>query len=116
MPTFLAVVVAVATALLTFGGVLLGHWLTSRGAVELDTWRRREETMRMLRWAVELSTAESRASVTAGFATLRALSESELLQTEDEQLVRDVSDALMTNLMEAYADDGDKHEEGVDGV
>ena len=116
MPIFLAVIVAAATALLTFGGVLLGHWLTRRGAIELDTWRRREETMRMLRWAVELSTSDSRARVAAGFATLRALSESELLQTEDEPLVQDVSDALMTNLMEAYADSDDEHEDGVDGV
>jgi len=35
--------------------VLVGQLLTRRGARELDVWRRRAETMRMLRWAAELT-------------------------------------------------------------
>lgn len=39
------------TPVLAFLGALIGHVLTRRASLELDRWRRREETMRMLRWA-----------------------------------------------------------------
>ncbi|MDP9444891.1 MAG: hypothetical protein M3P83_11320 [Actinomycetota bacterium] len=55
MPDWLIVTIAVATPGLAFVGGMVGHLLTRKGAREMDTWRRREETMRMLRWAAEKS-------------------------------------------------------------
>ena len=56
IPTWISVVgvvVTVLSPLLALGGVLLGSYLTRKSDRELDTWRHREETMRMVRWAVE---------------------------------------------------------------
>ena len=41
----LAVFALVASPLLAFLAVLLGHRTTRRGAMELDRWRKREETI-----------------------------------------------------------------------
>lgn len=83
------VVGAIGTALLAFFGALVGHFLTRKGAQELDTWRRREETMRMLRWAAELAVSGDDASVGLGVITLRELQGTpDLLQPLDEGLVR----------------------------
>lgn len=84
-------VVAVATPILSFLAVLLGQWLTRRSARELDTWRRREETMRMVRWAVESVSAENATLGVAGLAVLTELMDSELLQDEDRSLVTTVT-------------------------
>jgi hypothetical protein len=51
LPTWARYVVGFGTPAAAFLGVLIGHVLLRRGANELDVWRRREETMRMLRWA-----------------------------------------------------------------
>ncbi len=51
----LAVFALVASPLLAFLGVLLGHRVTRTSARELDRWRKREETMRLLRWATDIA-------------------------------------------------------------
>lgn len=91
MPTSLAVAVAVATPIMSFLAVLLGQWLPRRSAKELDRWRRREETMRMLRWAAEAAASENSTLSGAGLAVLGELVESELLQSEDLSLVATVA-------------------------
>ncbi|RKS71291.1 hypothetical protein CLV35_3087 [Motilibacter peucedani] len=63
------------------------------GDLELDRWRRREETMRMLRWAAEQAATDD--TWTVGLATLRALGTSELLQPEDRGIITAVLEALL---------------------
>ena len=87
----LAVFTLVATPMLAFGGALLGHWLNRRSAVELNRWRKREETMRMLRWAAELATDEQAARSDIGIVALGALLESPLLDPADDSLVETVA-------------------------
>jgi hypothetical protein len=87
-------VLAVLAVLLPFGGVLLGHVLTRRGAVELDQWRRREEAMRMLRWAAELAVSDDERTADLGIATLEALRFIELLQPADDDLVDAVTEVV----------------------
>ena len=80
VPLWLAVVVALGTPVLAFAGALLGQLLTRRGAKELDIRWRREETMRLLRWAAELAVDEDVGRGAVGVAALEALEVSELLQ------------------------------------
>lgn len=90
----LATVVLVATPLLAFGGGLTGHLLGRRGAVELDRWRKREETMRLLRWATELATDADDARARAGLTVLEALLESPLLDDADVALVATIAGSV----------------------
>jgi hypothetical protein len=85
----LAVFALIASPLLAFLGVLLGHRTTRRGALELDRWRKREEAMRLLRWAVELATdpASARADIGIGIAVLDQLLLAPILDEEDRSLV-----------------------------
>jgi hypothetical protein len=91
MPTTLGIAVAIATPLLSFLAVLLGQRLTRRSARQLESWRRREETMRMLRWSAESATSDNAALSSTGVAVLGELTESELLQEEDRDMVRAVA-------------------------
>lgn len=105
--TWTAVVVAVVTPLLAFAGSLLGSWWARRSALELDRWRRREETMRLLRWAVELATERAQDKRKAGITAINALSDSELLQREDRELVAAVTRSLLPDSIQAYDETGD---------
>lgn len=90
IPTWMAVIGVIITVLspfLALGGVALGAYLTRKSDRELDTWRHREETMRMVRWAVEQILEGEEAGTDAGVVTLRSLMRSELLQPEDYDLV-----------------------------
>ena len=95
LPTWAVLLVSIGTPVSAFAGVIIGHLLLRKGATELDTWRRREETMRMLRWASEQAASDSPAVAHMGVAALGALSESELLQAADQDLVDAVIDALL---------------------
>lgn len=65
-------------------------------AVELDKWRHREETMRMLRWAGESAASRDNPVLAEiGFAALDALGASELLQAEDQVFIDKVIDTLL---------------------
>lgn len=95
-------VIGLLVGLLAFLGALLGHWLSRRSAVETDTWRKREETMRMLRWAVDLAIDTSspwRSAV--GVDILDALRTSELLQTEDVELVQQLTSSIASTMVAA---------------
>ena len=80
---------------MAFVGVVVGQVLLRKGARELDVWRRREETMRMLRWASEQAASLDEAKSRMGVAALGALSTSELLQEPDQELVDAVIDSLL---------------------
>lgn len=103
MPTTLGIAVAIATPLLSFFAVLLGQRLTRRSARALESWRRREETMRMLRWSAESATSDNAALSSTGVAVLGELTESGLLQEEDRDMVRAVA-RVSARLAYAYDD------------
>ena len=98
LPTWAVYLVSLGTPLSAFAGVVLGHVLLRKGATELDVWRRREETMRMLRWASEQAVSPGAlATAGMGLAALDALRASELLQAADRELL----DAVIDSLIEA---------------
>ncbi|TCO47075.1 hypothetical protein EV646_106314 [Kribbella antiqua] len=119
IPTWLQVVGVVSTVLspfLALGGVALGAWLVRKSDRELDTWRHREETMRMVRWAVE-QILEGESGTDAGVVTLRSLMRSELLQPEDYDLVAALTAAVTIDRVgpAAYADIAEANTEVVEG-
>lgn len=105
------VVTTVASPFVALGGVALGAYLARKGDRELDVWRHREETMRMVRWAVEQILEGEDIGTDAGVVTLRSLMRSELLQPEDYDLVAALTAAVAIDRVgqATYADlvDGD---------
>lgn len=95
LPLWAVYLVSFGTPLAAFVGVMLGRYLLRKGANELEVWRRREETMRMLRWASEQAASGEAAKARMGVAALDALSTSDLLQEADQTLVDAVIDSLI---------------------
>ncbi len=100
LPLWAVYLVSFGTPVAAFAGVVLGHYLLRKGASELDVWRRREETMRLLRWASEQAASGEPAKARMGVAALDALSTSELLQEADQALVDAVIDSLIEEPVE----------------
>jgi hypothetical protein len=120
IPTWISVVAVIVTVLspfLALGGVALGAYLTRKSDRELDTWRHREETMRMVRWAVEQILEGEEAGTDAGVVTLRSLMKSELLQPEDYDLVAALTASVAIDRVgpTAYADLADANTDVVEG-
>ncbi|HEU4946558.1 MAG TPA: hypothetical protein VFT31_05340 [Kribbella sp.] len=111
------VIATVASPFLALGGVMLGAWLTRKSDRELDVWRHREETMRMVRWAVEQILGGDESGTDAGVVTLRSLMRSELLQPEDYDLVAALTAAVAIDRVgqATYADLADADTEVVEG-
>ena len=114
LPTWAVYLVSFGTPTAAFVGVVLGHFLLRKGASELDVWRRREETMRMLRWASEQAASEDSAKSRMGVAALDALSTSELLQEPDQNLVDAVIDSLIEEPSEKIEEAADSEVEVVE--
>lgn len=95
--TVLTVIVLVATPVLAFAGGMTSHLLTRKTATELDRWRKREETMRMLRWATELAIDTDPDRARAGLVVLAALLDSPLLDDADVNLVATVAQYVATD-------------------
>lgn len=120
IPTWIAVVgviMAALSPLLVLGGVALGSYMVRKSDRELNTWRHREETMRMVRWAVEQILEGTDAGTDAGVVTLRSLMRSELLQPEDYELVAALTGSVAIDRvgLAAYADIADADIEVVEG-
>ncbi|MEV0286188.1 hypothetical protein AB0H36_18915 [Kribbella sp. NPDC050820] len=121
IPTWISVVGVVVTVLspfLALGGVMLGAYLIRKSDRELDVWRHREETMRMVRWAVEQILEGTDSGTDAGVVTLRSLMRSELLQPEDYDLVAALTASVAIDRVgqAAYADIAESDTEVVEGV
>lgn len=76
---------------------------------ELDISHRREESMRMIRWASEQVTSGNDLKARMGVGALNALSEGALLQPEDRGLMVAVVQAIVEPALDEY-DDGDEFE------
>ena len=95
--------IAIITVLVTQGVVLYGL----RGTEA--RWRR-EETMRLLRWAAELAIGRSDSSddaaALAGLQILDALQSSPLLQREDQEFISAVLEAIVDQAVVEETDVG----------
>jgi hypothetical protein len=78
-------VVAFGTPALAFAGGLIGQLVTRRGAVELEKRSKREEVMRILRWAAELGVSADEAKARLGRAELDTLLDADLLDEEERE-------------------------------
>jgi hypothetical protein len=121
-PEWLAILSLALAPVLALVGAVFGAWLQRRsakdslanavatrvdqrlGALELDKWRRREETMRMLRWASEHAVSRDARLSDLGVTTLIALKDSNpsLLQQEDRAIVDAVLEAINRPTVSAY--------------
>ena len=73
--TWAAIAISTGTPVLTFMGVLVAQYLLRKGANEVEVRSRREETLRVLRWAAELAvSADDRDLV--GMAPARRIEQS----------------------------------------
>jgi len=90
---FAALTIVLAPAF-AFAGAYLGYRRARAADLALDRWRRREETMRMVRWAADHALAEDESLRPVGVSALAALRRAELLQPEDEHLVEEIAEAV----------------------
>ncbi len=112
VPLWVAVLIAVFSPVLAFAGVLVGQWLGRKEPRESEIRWRREETMRMLRWAAELSSDRDPARSAVGVAALDALDDSPLLQVEDQALITAVLESIVSEGVDEYDEsDGTDFEE-----
>ena len=88
LPTWAVWVLSFGSPVLAFVGVVFGQTVTRRGARELEFRSKREEVMRVLRWAAELAVSDDQAHSRLGVAELGALLQSELLDEEEKDFVQ----------------------------
>jgi hypothetical protein len=88
LPTWAVWVISIGTPVLAFVGVVVGQVVTRRGERELEFRSKREEVMRILRWAAELAVSDDQAHSRLGVAELGALLHSELLDEEEKDFVQ----------------------------
>lgn len=88
LPTWAVWTLAFGSPVLVFVGVVIGQVITRSGARELEIRLKREEVMRILRWAAELAVSDDQAHARLGVAQLGALLESELLDEEEKDFVQ----------------------------
>lgn len=99
--------VALGTPVLAFLGALIGQLITRRGAVELDKRSKREEVMRILRWAAELGASEDEAKVRLGRAQLETLLGSDLLDEKERDFVQVALEATLGRVVEQIEQAGE---------
>jgi hypothetical protein len=89
--TALTLILAPAFA---FAGAYLGYRRARAADLALERWRRREETMRMVRWAADRALDDDESVRPVGVSALDALRRAELLQPEDVRLVEEIAEAV----------------------
>jgi hypothetical protein len=95
LPTWAVWTLAFGTPVLAFVGVVIGQVITRRGATELEIRLKREEVMRVLRWAAELAVSDDEAHARLGVAQLGVLLSSELLDEEEKDFVQAALEAVV---------------------
>jgi hypothetical protein len=94
LPLWALFTVAFGSPILAFLGVLLAQVLTRKSATELEARSKREETMRILRWAAELAVSPDDRMADLGVAQLVALLTSDLLDDSEKVIVEVALDAV----------------------
>jgi hypothetical protein len=88
LPTWAVWVLSFGSPALAFVGVVVAQAVTRRGEKELEFRSKREEVMRILRWAAELAVSDDHAHSRLGVGELGALLQSELLDEEEKDFVQ----------------------------
>ncbi len=104
LPTWAVYVGGIGSPLAAFLAVLFGNWVNRRGQTELETRSKREETMRVLRWAAELAVSVDESEASLGVSQLRALGGSDLLDAAQQLFV----DAALEAVVDGAADEVDE--------
>lgn len=87
LPLWAVFAVSFGSPLLAFLGVLFAQFIGRKGARELETRSKREETLRTMRWAAELSASKEDRLANLGVAELEALLDSDLLEESEKTFV-----------------------------
>lgn len=99
------VIGGIVAAFGAFLGALAGALLNRIASKKADRWRRREESLRMLRWAAEAAVSDHEGTARLGQAMLDALyTTPDLLQDADKSLV----DAAFLAVVTVVADDAER--------
>lgn len=93
------VVLTLGVAVIAAVAALAGHWLARLGAREADRRWQRERTFDLLDKAVARALSQDDRVSRVGVAQLTALTRSELLQPEDDDLVDAVTDAVLADTL-----------------
>lgn len=112
IPLWAALTIGIGTAGLSFAGSFVGQWWARKGAKELEMRSKREEALRVLRWAAELAVDEDERKVKLGVVELEALYESAIL--DDAELL--FVDAALTVVYAAPAGEIDELERAGEDV
>ena len=110
LPLWAVFAVSFGSPVLAFLGVLVAQWLGRKGAQELETRSKREETMRTLRWAAELAVSEDDAKSGLGVSQLIALADSDLLDEAQHLFVDAALRAVLEDAVEEVEQAGDDAE------
>jgi hypothetical protein len=98
---------AFGTPVLAFAGGLIGQLITRRGAVELERRSKREEVMRILRWAAELGVSPEEAKARLGRAQLETLLDADILDEEERDFVQTALEATLARPVEQIEQAGE---------
>ena len=107
LPTWAVWVLSFGSPVLAFVGVIVGQAVSRRGARELEFRSKREEVMRVLRWAAELAVSDDQAHSRLGVAELGTLLRSELLDEEEKDFVQAALTAVVRVPVEQIEQLGD---------
>jgi hypothetical protein len=107
LPTWAVYSLGFGTPVLAFAGGLVSQLITRRGAVELDKRSKREEVMRVLRWAAELGVAADEGKARLGRAQLETLLDSELLDEKERDFVQVALEATLARAVEQIEQAGE---------
>jgi hypothetical protein len=117
LPVWVVIVLTLVPALIAGASAVLAAWLAGarKAARQLDLWRRREESMRMLRWAADKSAAPTDDERLLALSVLDALNRSKpaMLQDEDQGILDAVLEAMLsepTAAVEEYSDQAGGYE------
>ena len=107
LPTWAVYLLAFGSPVLAFAGGLIGQLVTRRGAVELERRSKREEAMRILRWAAELGVAPEEAKARLGRAQLETLLDADILDEGERNFVQTALEATLVRRVEKIEQAGE---------
>ncbi|WP_446664987.1 hypothetical protein [Flexivirga sp. B27] len=94
LPLWAVFTVAFGSPILAFVGVVVAQLVSRRSANELEARSKREETMRILRWAAELAVSADNRIASLGVAELATLLDSDLLDDGEKSFVEAALDSV----------------------
>jgi hypothetical protein len=104
LPIWAVYTVSLGAPLMAFLGVLIAQFVLRLGATELDRRSRREEGLRMFRWAAEHAAGPDPALVKLGTSTIEGLRDSAWFTKEETVFIDLFLDSTLRELRSAARD------------